>query len=143
MLLKAFKYSLKPGLLLSVGRAVLGFPLRVSEIGASMFGFLSMAHDVDARRVQQDRIDKLFVSTMRVTDSIYPYETAIEHPLYNNGVMIIVENYNSKKAAQNGHKKWLKKMTSKKLPAKIADVGQSEVQRTFCPGKREFVRNKK
>jgi hypothetical protein len=94
-----------------------------------MFNFFGadMMGDYDHRKV--GRLDKegLMVSTARVTDGDKPYETAIKHPLYNKGGMIIVEAYSTKSDALIGHAKWEKTMTSKNLPKELADCCNSEV----------------
>ena len=49
------------------------------------------------------------------------------HQQYNSGGWIIVELYSSKEEAQEGHSKWVKIMTDKKLPEELKDVGTSEI----------------
>jgi hypothetical protein len=71
--------------------------------------------------------DDLFISTAAVYDSKQPYETAIGHPKYNNGDLIIVEMYDSKKDAEAGHKRWIALMTDKKLPDKLKDVSSATI----------------
>jgi len=93
-----------------------------------MFNFLDMAGTYEERKVALFDNDNLFVSTVRITDSIEPYETAVQHSKYNDGKMVIVEMYNTKKEAESGHKKWVKLMTSKKLPEKLTDVSTSEIK---------------
>lgn len=93
-----------------------------------MFGFFSMAGNYEDRKVGRwNGENNDFVSTALVTDSLHPYETAICHPDYNNGNLIIVEMYASKKDAIKGHEKWVKVMTSDKLPDSFVDVSSSEI----------------
>ncbi len=86
-----------------------------------MFGF-EMAGNYDSRKVDRFEDGPMFVSTAMVTDSEKPYETAICHPEYNNGKIVIVETYDSRKAAQNGHARWVSKMTASELPETITDA---------------------
>jgi len=90
-----------------------------------MFDFLSMVGTYSARKIDTYEVGKLFIDTCLVTDSDQPYETAVEHPKYNNGDMVIVEMYNTKEAARKGHKRWVKKMTAKELPESLKDVSTS------------------
>jgi hypothetical protein len=66
----------------------------------------------------------LEVDTCYVSDSEKPYETAVRHKNYNDWKWIIVEMYDTKKLAQDGHDKWVKIMTSVKLPTQIEDVSR-------------------
>ena len=92
-----------------------------------MFNFLSMEGTHDLRKVDTYEKENLFVDTCRVTDSDQPYETAVQHPKYNKNKLVIVEMYNTKEEAQKGHKKWVRKMTSKKLPKILKDVSTSGI----------------
>lgn len=85
--------------------------------------------------------DGLLVSTVRVTDSSHPYETAVGHPEYNGGDLIIVEEYDTEEAAKAGHEKWVATMTAPTLPESLTDVSTAEsamvlarlgVSRTFA-----------
>lgn len=104
----------------------------------SMFGGMSL-QDYEKRKIGRFDKDGIFISTAAVTDGRDPYETAIEHPEYNNGAMIIVESYKTKKDAKAGHAKWVKKMTSKRLPKSLTDCANSWIQRAI--GKEVFVRD--
>ena len=91
---------------------------------SELFGFLSMANNYDERMVARYKSDdgKLFISTAAVVDSDDPFETAVAHPRYNEGKLIIVETYSSRELAKAGHDKWLAKMTSTDLPKELIDV---------------------
>ena len=73
---------------------------------------------------------KLFVSTLRAFDT-NRYETAVAYPFYNNGKIIIVEEYDSYFSASKGHEKWVKTMTSKKLPKTLVDVSTCGIAQLF------------
>jgi hypothetical protein len=71
------------------------------------------------------------VDTARVSDGEKPYETAFQHPEYNDGKMIIVEAYDTKEKAQTGHERWLKVMTEGPLPDALTDCCNAGVA-VFC-----------
>ena len=90
-----------------------------------MRGLASMIGTYEQRKVVCYEKGKLIVDTCRVTDSDKDYETGISHPRYNNRNWIIVELYDTKEQAATGHDKWVKVMTSEKLPEKLEDVSTS------------------
>ncbi len=92
-----------------------------------MSDFRSMAFDYEGRKVDRYKVGDLFVSTVRVTDSAKPFETGVVHPAYNNNEPIVVELYNTKEEAQEGHNKWVKIMTARKLPWQLVDVGSNGI----------------
>ena len=92
-----------------------------------MFNFLGMVGNYEQRKVGRYEKGELLVSTAEVNDSKSPYETAVAHPKYNSGKIVIVEMYDSMAMALRGHKKWVSKMKSKTLPKKLVDVSTSEV----------------
>ncbi len=98
-----------------------------------MFDFMMDAGNYSSRVVGRDDFDWGFVSTARVSDGYQPYETAIKHKEYirnrdkQTGLMCIVEAYDTPEEAKEGHKKWLKKMTSVKLPKKLTDCANAEI----------------
>ena len=93
-----------------------------------MFDFFDMADTYEDRKIARlDGKNELLVSTAMVTDSEQPFETAIAHPNYNTGQIIIVEMYNTKSDAEKGHSKWVKLMTAKKLPDKLLDVSTASI----------------
>lgn len=92
-----------------------------------MFSFLNDVGNYADRRVARDDFDWGFISTARVSDGRKPYETAVEHPEYNDGKMVIVDCYDTKADAAAGHAKWKKRMTAKRLPASLTDVANAEV----------------
>lgn len=72
----------------------------------------------------------MFVSTIGdVSDGECPYETAIKHPDYNDGHIIIVAKYDTEEAAIEGHIKWVDMMVSGNLPEEIKDCCNSAIQK--------------
>ena len=92
-----------------------------------LFDFLQDLGNYDERKIDTYKKDGVFVNTCAVSDSSQPYETAIEHPKFNNGTMIIVQTYDTKGAAQEGHNKWVRKMTAENLPKAIKDVSTAGI----------------
>lgn len=86
-----------------------------------MFEFLSDFGNYEDRKVGRYDADGLIVSTAAVSDGMQPYETAICHSEYNDRNPIIVEGYDSRSAAQEGHDKWVKLMTDVNLPEQLID----------------------
>ena len=76
-----------------------------------LFDFLEMSGNYEERKVANYSEGKLVVDTCAVTDSSKPYETGITHPDYKDGDWIVVELYDTKEQALEGHDKWVKKMT--------------------------------
>ena len=92
-----------------------------------MFEFLQDLGNHKERKIDSYEVGDVFVDTCAVSDSSQPYETAVAHPNYNEGKIIIVQMYDTKKQAQKGHDKWVKKMTAKELPKAIKDVSTSGI----------------
>lgn len=92
-----------------------------------MFDFL-FADDYENRKVDRYEVGDLFIDTASVNDGQKDYETAVEHPDYHDGKMIIVEAYDTKEEAQVGHNKRVKIMTTEPLPDIISDCGNSQIQ---------------
>ena len=94
-----------------------------------MFEFMGMIGNYDDYKVSRwDSKDGLkMVSTCSVNDGREPYETAVQHPAYNNGKMVIVECYSTKKDAVVGHDKWLKLMLENNLPNTLVDCANSKI----------------
>lgn len=90
-----------------------------------MFGFLEMIGNYESRKVANTKIEEGIVDTCSVTDSAQPFETGIQSHLYNDGEWVIVESYDTKEEASEGHEKWVKILASK--PETLQDNGQSEV----------------
>lgn len=76
------------------------------------------------------KVGDLFVSTSIPSDTGRP-ETAVEHPDYNGGVMIIVEEYDTVSNAKSGHTKWIKLMSANKLPDELIDISGSPIKRVM------------
>lgn len=92
-----------------------------------MFEFLEMMGTHEERKVATYNENGIFIDTCAISDSEQSFETAIEHPKYNDGTMIIVEMYDTKEEAQKGHDKWVEKMTAKELPKSLKDVSTCDV----------------
>lgn len=87
-----------------------------------LFG-LGMASSYESRKVARfEGGEDFFVSTVRVTDADEPYETAVAHPKYNDGKIIVVETYSDIEVARQGHERWVGIMTAEKLPRTLEDV---------------------
>jgi hypothetical protein len=100
---------------------------------SKMFGFLLMMGNYKERKVGRfdDESKGIMVSTAFVNDSDKPYETAVAHPAYNKGEMVIVELYNTKEEAATGHDKWVNIITGENLPESLTDVSTAEIAK-FC-----------
>lgn len=105
-----------------------------------MFGFFNDIGNYDDRKVGRDYFDWGFISTAKVSDGQKDYETAVEHPEYNDGSMVIVDSYDTKEEAEAGHKKWVATMTSDNLPEELVDIANSDIQQMI--GKETFKRVK-
>ncbi len=92
-----------------------------------MFNFMDMAGNYEDRKVDRHDGENFFISTARVTDGQKDYETAVAHPNYNDGKIVIVEMYDTKEEAQTGHDKWVGFMSSDSLPLKLIDCSNSGV----------------
>ncbi len=94
-----------------------------------MFNFLGMMGNYEDRRVDcyDNEESDIFISTAEVTDGKYLYETAVAHPEYNDGELIIVEAYDIKEEAQNGHNKWVELMIGDNLPDLLRDCGNAGI----------------
>jgi hypothetical protein len=88
--------------------------------------WIGMMGNYEFRKVALDKFGWGMVSTAMVMDGRMPYETAVEHNLY--GDMVIVEAYQTKEEAAIGHAKWVATMTADQLPDKLVDCNNSEVQ---------------
>lgn len=92
-----------------------------------MFGFMDMMGTYDDRKVDRYEDGDIFVSTCSVTDGQKEYETAVAHPQYNGGSMVIVQMYDTREGAQQGHDEWVKTMTADELPNTLVDCNNSEI----------------
>lgn len=94
-----------------------------------MFNFFRDIDNYETRRigkwVNEDATS--MVSTACVSDGQQPYETAFQHPDYNDGEMVIVEAYDTKDQAIAGHERWLKIMQTDPLPDHLEDCANSEI----------------
>ena len=92
-------------------------------------GFLNMLNNYEYRKVDRFNGDNFTIDTCAVFDSDQPYETGIKHPLYNDGKWVIVEMYENKEAAQEGHNRWVTIMTSGNLPSELKDVSTCYIKK--------------
>ncbi len=106
-----------------------------------MFDFFMDFGNYSDRVVGRDDFDWGFVSTAKVSDGSQPIETAVQHPDYNDGKMVIVEAYDDEDAAKAGHTKWVKSMTAETIPDSLTDCANSEIQQVI--GKETFERQVK
>lgn len=97
-----------------------------------LFDFINDLGNYQDRVVVRHDGDGTMVSTARVSDGRQPYETAFKHPDYNDGKMVIVEAYDSKELAAEGHVRWPKVMIDGPLPDVLIDCHNSEVSQ-FLP----------
>jgi len=95
-----------------------------SGILSTMDEMMNPAYELRRIGRHEDSETKLFVSTVKSHD-LPGYETAVAHPDYNNGKIVIVEEYETKQQAKEGHERWLAKMTSPELPEYLQDVSSS------------------
>src|SRR5436309_3034752 len=89
-----------------------------------MFGMIG---NYEQRKVERYDKGNLMVSTARNTDSDQPFETAIAHPKYNDGKIVVVEMYDDMESAKAGHLRWVKTMTAKQLPKTLKNVSTSTI----------------
>jgi hypothetical protein len=109
-----------------------------------MFDWIDMIGNYEERKVDRYELGDILVDTARVTDGQKPYETGVYHPEYDNGRCIIVEAYDTKEKAQEGHDKWVKILTSPNLPPTLKDccnAGIIAIAATLGVGM-EFPHNK-
>ncbi len=93
-----------------------------------MYSFFNDMGNYEQRKVAEPyKEGGLLVSTCKVSDGKDPYETGVEHPLYNAGKIIIVQSYKSKEKALAGHSAWIKKMTADILPSALVDCCNSAI----------------
>lgn len=97
-------------------------------INAVKMQLMGQIGPVEERRVAVYEEGELFVSTVYAPDT-GSYETAIGHPFYDSGSLIIVEEYGTIEEAQTGHAKWLALMTADNLPNTLTDVHIDEIYR--------------
>ena len=91
-----------------------------------LFGFYDMAGTDEQRKVANDTIDDVVIDTCAVTDSDQPYETGVQSERYNGGDWVIVEMYDTKELAEQGHARWVETFKKGK-PESLADVGTCEI----------------
>ena len=82
----------------------------------------------EERMVDRYEWDDHFVSTAATEDGGRPYETGIYHDNYNEHVTV-VEEYDTIEEAREGHKKWVKIMTTEPLPDKLIEASRTGIMR--------------
>jgi len=92
-----------------------------------MFGFASDMGNYEVRKIARFEEGNLFVDTCSVSDGRQNYETAVEHPEYNDGRMVVVEAYDTPEEAQEGHDRWVAKMTQTDLPDQLEDCMNAHI----------------
>ncbi len=97
---------------------------RKVRIIMGFFDFMVDMGNHEERKIETYDENDLFVDTCRVSDSSKPYETAVAHPAYNNGKIVIVELYDTPEEAKQGHKQWVDKMLNSP-PQQLVDVSTS------------------
>ena len=109
-----------------------------------MFNFLQDVGNYESRCVGRfDNEDStIMVSTAAVSDGNQPYETAVRHPDYNDGHMVIVEAYDTRDDAKQAHDWWVEVITSEPLPEKLTDCGNAIISQMIeaTGGKMKFPR---
>ena len=93
----------------------------------NLFGFLKDLKNYSSRLVLTYRAPGLVVDTARVSDGDHPYETAVAHPDYDQGKLIIVEAYDTEADARAGQARWVKIMSTAPLPEELEDCANSAV----------------
>lgn len=100
------------------------------SMSRSLFGGMTGSEkDREERKVAGHVIGEVLISTMEVYDGEKPFETAVGHPEYNEGKVVIVQAHDAREKAIKGHEKWKKKMTSPKLPAALKDCSNSFIKK--------------
>lgn len=108
-----------------------------------MFSFLMDIGNYEQRCVgRYPEEGNFLVDTAYVSDGDHPYETAVQHPEYNRGKVVIVECYASKSLALEGHFRWVETMTAKELPDKLVDCLNSGLSKLAISGANVFPRVK-
>lgn len=96
-----------------------------------MFEFFNDVGNYEYRCVDRNEFDWGFISTARCSDGSHPYETAVSSDEYedsdgDDSRMIIVEAYDTKDEAKEGHAKWVDTMTNNP-PEKLVDCENAGV----------------
>jgi len=97
-----------------------------------MFEFFNMLGTYEDRKVARYEDGDIVLSTAWVNDSDQPYETALSHPAYDGGRFIVLQVYDLKEEAEDGHAKWEEVVRNGQLPETLEDVGEADIA--------EFVR---
>lgn len=108
-----------------------------------MFEFFSMLGTYEDRKVARYEDGDIVLSTAWVNDSDRPYETALSHPDYHEGKFIVLQVYDLKEEAEDGHAKWEEIVRNGQLPETLEDVGEAEIAEfaRACGGPMIYKRN--
>lgn len=93
-----------------------------------LFDFVKDIGNYQKRKVGHDKFPWGMISTALVSDGKKRYETAIEHPEYRGGKIVIVEAYDGIEIAREGHAKWVALMTADKLPDTLEECCNSSIE---------------
>jgi hypothetical protein len=114
------------------------------EEGKMSFGsWLVMMSNYEQRVVDRYEDGDIIVDTASVNDGDKEYETAVAHPDYNDGWFMIVEAYDTIGGAQDGHNRWVAKMTTEPLPAVIVECQNAEIAKLIDIADLTFERKRK
>jgi len=108
-----------------------------------MFSFWGMAGDYENRKIERFEEEGLVIDTCLVTDGEHLYETGVCHSSYNSGDWVIVEAYDTKEDAKEGHKKWIEIMTSDNLPEYLDDCMNAQVSHLGGKTSMRFIKKLK
>lgn len=75
----------------------------------------------EKRKIGRFEKDGIFVSTILVDDCEQAYETAVIHPEFKGGEIIIVAHYSTRGEAEQGHHAWVEKIQGKNLKEILSD----------------------
>ena len=102
---------------------------------------LDMLGNYDSRKVARTEEDGMFVSTARVTDGRYTYETAVADPHYNDGDIIILYATDSYEEAVANHSKAINLLRSN--PEVLIDCQNSWISNMVSEADLTFYRKEK
>lgn len=78
--------------------------------------------------------ENILISTASVAGSWKPFETALAHPSYNDGELIILESYDTKEDAKAGHDRWESVVKTNTLPDCLTETINSEFKNAMVNG---------
>ena len=97
------------------------------DLGKMMMAMATMGNYED-RKVAEKYVDgPKMVSTCSVTDGALEFETAVAHPEFNEGQIVIVAAYATKEDAILGHELWTDLLKTDKLGDSLLDVDNAGI----------------